>query len=42
MKLSEHFKPFRENTIGFDKKMAIVTGDKTSLVYADWVASGRL
>ncbi|MBI9108966.1 MAG: aminotransferase class V-fold PLP-dependent enzyme [Spirochaetales bacterium] len=42
MNLSEHFKPFRENTIGFDKKMSLVSGEEAQVVYADWVASGRL
>ncbi|MDC7226818.1 MAG: aminotransferase class V-fold PLP-dependent enzyme [Spirochaetales bacterium] len=42
MNLSEYFKPFRENTIGFDAKMQLTSGDTGGIVYADWVASGRM
>ena len=42
MKLSEHFEPFRKNTIGYDAEMLLADGSKAPLVYADWVASGRL
>lgn len=42
MNLSEHFKPFREKTIGFNKKMKLQSGVDSGVVYADWVASGRL
>ncbi|SMO83696.1 Selenocysteine lyase/Cysteine desulfurase [Saccharicrinis carchari] len=36
-----HFKKFRENTIGYDAKLETPFGNKP-LVYADWIASGRL
>ncbi|QQS36780.1 MAG: aminotransferase class V-fold PLP-dependent enzyme [Ignavibacteriales bacterium] len=39
--LEEHFKPFRENTIGFDKSFLTPYGEQ-KLIYADWIASGRL
>ena len=42
MKLSDHFKSFRNNTIGWDGSMELSTGEKSSIIYADWVASGRL
>ncbi len=42
MKLTEHFKPFRENSIGNDAEMTLSTGVKAPVIYADWVASGRL
>lgn len=39
--LEEHFKPFRENTIGYNSTFTSPYG-KQKLVYADWIASGRL
>lgn len=42
MNLSDYFKPYRENTIGFNKMMALSTGEQSPIVYADWVASGRM
>ncbi len=39
--LEEHFKPFRENTIGFNSTFTSPYGEQ-KLVYADWIASGRL
>ncbi len=36
-----YFKRFRENTIGYNKKFISPYGEKT-IVYADWIASGRL
>ena len=42
MDMIKHFKPFRENTIGFDRTMELPGGGTGALVYADWVASGRL
>ncbi|MCE1189368.1 MAG: aminotransferase class V-fold PLP-dependent enzyme [Ignavibacteria bacterium] len=39
--VSEHFRKFRENTIGWDAKICTPEGDKP-LLYADWIASGRL
>ncbi len=39
--LEEHFNKFRINTIGFDSKINTPMGLKP-LVYADWIASGRL
>ncbi len=39
--LEEHFKPFRENTIGYNSTFTSPYGEQ-KLVYADWIASGRL
>ena len=39
--LEEHFKPFRENTIGYNSTFNSPYGEQ-KLVYADWIASGRL
>ncbi len=39
--LEKYFKPFRNNIIGLDKDIETANGKKR-LVYADWVASGRL
>ncbi|HEY6906465.1 MAG TPA: aminotransferase class V-fold PLP-dependent enzyme [Ignavibacteriaceae bacterium] len=36
-----YFKRFRENTIGYNKHFTSPYGEKT-IVYADWIASGRL
>ena len=40
-KLEEYFKPFRDNTIGINKTFISPYGEK-KIVYADWIASGRL
>jgi selenocysteine lyase/cysteine desulfurase len=40
-KLEEHFVPFRENIVGWDKTFSSPFGKKR-IVYADWIASGRL
>ena len=40
-KLEEHFKTFRENTIGINSTFHSPYGEQ-KLVYADWIASGRL
>ncbi len=37
----EHFAQFRENIIGWDKTFSSPYGEKR-IVYADWIASGRL
>ncbi len=37
----EYFRKFRENTIGFNKKFTSPYGEK-KIIYADWIASGRL
>ena len=42
MNLSEYFKPYRRNTIGCDQTMPLVSGEIKPILYADWVASGRL
>lgn len=42
MTLQEHFQPFRRNIIGIDKEITLSTGESAPLVYADWIASGRL
>jgi selenocysteine lyase/cysteine desulfurase len=39
--MESYFKPFRENTIGFDTTFKTPFGN-VPLVYADWIASGRL
>jgi len=39
--LEKHFKPFRENTIGYNSTFNSPYGEQ-KLVYADWIASGRL
>ncbi|HKB84625.1 MAG TPA: aminotransferase class V-fold PLP-dependent enzyme [Ignavibacteriaceae bacterium] len=36
-----YFKKFRENTIGYNKKFTSPYGEKR-IIYADWIASGRL
>lgn len=41
MSLKQHFKRFRANTIGNDITFLTPYGEK-KLIYADWVASGRL
>jgi len=41
MSLEKHFTSFRENTIGWDATLVTPYGEKP-LVYADWIASGRL
>ncbi len=42
MDLKEHFEEIRKNIIGLDQEMILDTGEKGTIVYADWVASGRL
>jgi selenocysteine lyase/cysteine desulfurase len=37
----EYFRKFRENTIGYDKTFESPYGEQR-IVYADWIASGRL
>ena len=39
--LEEFFKPYRENTVGINKNFSTPYGQK-KIVYADWIASGRL
>ncbi len=39
--LEQHFEPFRRNTIGHDSQFQSPYG-KQRLIYADWIASGRL
>jgi selenocysteine lyase/cysteine desulfurase len=39
--MEQYFKTFRENTVGFDHHFLTPYG-KVPLVYADWIASGRL
>jgi selenocysteine lyase/cysteine desulfurase len=36
-----YFRKFRENTVGYNKKFTSPYGEQT-IVYADWIASGRL
>jgi len=39
--LEKYFEPYRKNTIGFDQTFISPYGEKR-IVYADWIASGRL
>ena len=39
--LEEYFTPFRENIVGYNKSFTSPYGEK-KIVYADWIASGRL
>lgn len=39
--LEEHFREFREHTIGFDAEFETAYGTQ-KMLYADWIASGRL
>ncbi|MGQ1785860.1 MULTISPECIES: aminotransferase class V-fold PLP-dependent enzyme [unclassified Saccharicrinis] len=41
LRYESHFKKFRENTIGFNAQIETPLGLKP-LLYADWIASGRL
>jgi selenocysteine lyase/cysteine desulfurase len=41
MDLEAHFSPFRQNIIGQDKVFQTPFGNK-KMIYADWIASGRL
>jgi len=40
--MKDHFLKFREGIIGIDLKMDCPDGKKRPVIYADWVASGRL
>jgi len=37
----KYFEPYRKNTIGFDQMFLSPYGEK-KIIYADWIASGRL
>ena len=39
--LEKYFEPFRKNTIGIDQTFLSPYGEK-KIIYADWIASGRL
>ncbi len=39
--LEQHFKPFREHTVGHEAYLKGPYGEK-KIIYADWIASGRL
>lgn len=39
--MNQHFEYFRKQTIGFDQEITTPFGSKP-LIYADWIASGRL
>ncbi len=39
--LEDYFKPFRDNTIGYNSTFTSPYGEQ-KLIYADWIASGRL
>ena len=39
--LEKYFEPFRNNTIGYEKSFDSPYGEK-KIIYADWIASGRL
>ncbi len=40
--MEEHFQRFRQGIIGIDSTITSPDGEELNLVYADWVASGRL
>ena len=40
-KLEQYFAPFRENIVGYNKTFTSPYGEKR-IIYADWIASGRL
>lgn len=40
--LETHFAPFRRGIIGVDQEVALSDGRSVPLIYADWIASGRL
>jgi len=40
-KLEKYFEPFFNNTVGYDKTFLSPYGEKR-IIYADWIASGRL
>lgn len=42
MKLENYFEKFRDNVIGKDARMESASGKVLPLIYADWVASGRM
>ena len=42
MDLNRHFRPFKDNIIGIDQEMTLVSGIRSKIIYADWVASGRM
>ena len=39
--LEKYFQPFRENTVGYHQTFISPYGEKR-IIYADWIASGRL
>ena len=41
MSLEDYFKPFRENIVGRDQTFTSPFGEQ-KIIYADWVASGRM
>jgi len=41
MSLDDYFKPFRENIIGREQTFNSPFGEQ-KIIYADWVASGRI
>lgn len=41
MSLENYFQPFRENIVGINQKFISPYGEK-KIIYADWIASGRL
>jgi len=40
--MKDHFNKFREGIIGIDEEIQCPDGETRKIVYADWVASGRL
>jgi len=42
MELETYFKPFRENIIGQDATIPGINKQSIPMVYADWIASGRM
>ena len=39
--LEKYFKKFKENTVGYNQSFKTPYGEK-KIIYADWIASGRL
>ncbi|MBT3272772.1 MAG: aminotransferase class V-fold PLP-dependent enzyme [Spirochaetales bacterium] len=42
MTLEQHFEIFRKQIIGIDQEIELSDGSKSAIIYADWIASGRL
>lgn len=42
MNLEQYFEKFRQNTIGIDATFSCPKNSEMSIIYADWIASGRM